>query len=190
MRDNRPVVPAAKKKNRSRNARRSVCTPAATSHPFADLRKGTMTSFCSLRTIVVLLAAAGVLSQSTRAFAEERKHSSSGTAHFVSPTEFMGAGLATHLGQYTETGIVLFSPTEVPGILRIDAVATYTAANGDELRAIFVGQLDGLTGAITATVTYVSGTGRFVEAVGSATLLGQILGDGTISIAVDGTINY
>ena len=78
----------------------------------------------------------------------------------------------------------------MPAVLRIDAWAVYTAANGDQLYATITGQLDLQTGAITATVTYVGGTGRFDDAGGSATLSGQMLPDGTITVAVEGTIDY
>lgn len=149
-----------------------------------------MTGYHSLRPLVVLLATAGILTQSARASAEERPHSSRGTAQFVSPTDFVGAGHATHLGHYTEVGSANFSPTDQPGILRIDGLAIYTAANGDQLYAIISGELNGATGAITATVNYVGGTGRFKETVGSATLGGQIRPDGTITVSVQGTINY
>lgn len=151
-----------------------------------------MTRFNSVRPLVVFLATAGILALSARAAAEERPYFASGTAQFASPssTDFAGAGQATHLGHYSEVGSANFSPTDVPGILRIDALSIYTAANGDRLNAIITGQLDGATGAINATVTYVGGTGRFENATGAATLIGQILPDGTISVTVKGTINY
>ena len=150
-----------------------------------------MTRFVSLRPAGVLLVAVGILTLSARASAEERPHSSRGTAQFVSPTgDFVGSGHATHLGRYTEVGSASFSPTNDPTVLQISAWAIYTAANGDQLYATFTGQLNGLTGAITATVTYVGGTGRFDDASGSATLLGQIRPDGTIAVAVKGTIDY
>ena len=144
----------------------------------------------SLRPIVVMLVATGLLTVTTRASANERPHKSGGTAQFVSPTDFVGSGQATHLGRYTEVGSAQFSPTTVPGVLQIDAWSVYTAANGDQLYATFTGQLDLLTGAITATVTYVGGTGRFEDAGGSAELSGQMLPDGTITVSVRGTIDY
>jgi hypothetical protein len=149
-----------------------------------------MNRFCSLRPVVVMLVATGMLTVTTRASADERPHYSQGTAGFVSPTDFVGTGQATHLGRYTEVGSASFSPTDDPTVLQIDAWSIYTAANGDELYAVFTGRLNGVTGAITATVTYVGGTGRFDDASGSATLLGQILPDGTISVAIKGTIDY
>jgi hypothetical protein len=149
-----------------------------------------MNRFLTLRPAGVLLVAVAILALPDRASAEERRHSSRGTAHFDSPTGFVGKGLATHLGNYTESAFAIFSPTDEPGILRIDALAIYTAANRDQLYAIVTGELNGATGAITATVTYVGGTGRFKQAVGSATLSGQMLPGGTISVTVEGTIDY
>ena len=144
-----------------------------------------MTSFFSLRPANVLLVAVAVLVLPDRASAEERAYSSRGTAQFISPTDFVGAGQATHLGYYTEVGSVSFSPTGA-----ITGQVVYTAANGDQLCATVAGQLNGQTGAITATITYVGGTGRFEGATGSASLTGQIQLDGTIVVAVEGTINY
>jgi hypothetical protein len=144
----------------------------------------------SLRPIVVMLAVTGMLSVATRAAAEQRPYFLRGAAQFVSPTDFVGSGEATHLGRYTEAGSAQFSPTAVPGVLRIDARAVLTAANGDQLYEIITGRLDLLTGAITATVTYVGGTGRFDDAGGSATLAGQMLPDGTITVSVKGAIHY
>jgi hypothetical protein len=149
-----------------------------------------MNRFCSLRPVVVLVAAVGVLTLAARASAEERPHKSRGTAQFTSPTEFVGSGEATHLGRYTEVGCARFTPTDDPTVLRIDARSVYTAANGDRLCATFVGQLNGLTGVITATATYEGGTGRFRDADGSATLSGQMLPGGTIVVTVEGTIDY
>jgi hypothetical protein len=149
-----------------------------------------MNGFHSLRAFVVVLAMSGILALFGRASAEERQHFSRGTAQFLSATEFVGAGHATHLGNYTETGTVIFTPTDVPGILRIDGAVVYTAANGDQLYATVNGQLNGVTGAITASLTYVGGSGRFEDAAGSANLLGQILQDGTISVTVEGIIAY
>jgi hypothetical protein len=149
-----------------------------------------MTGFCSPRPLVVLLIAAGFLTLPARASAGERPHFLRGTAQFVSLTDFVGSGHATHLGKYTEAGSAAFSPTADPTVLRIDAWTVLTAADGDELHETITGRLDLLTGAITATITYEGGTGRFEDASGSATLLGQILPDGTISVAVEGTIDY
>ena len=149
-----------------------------------------MNRFFSRRLFALVFAVLSVFALSAPAQAGERPHVSRGTAQFVNANDFVGAGTATHLGHYDEVGSAQFSPTADPTVFQVDAWAIYTAANGDQLYALFTGHLNGLTGAITATVTYVGGTGRFDDASGSATLLGQILPDGTIAVAVKGTIDY
>jgi hypothetical protein len=149
-----------------------------------------MNRFYSLRPVVVVLVATGMLMVGTRASGEERPHFLRGTAQFVSPTDFVGSGRATHLGNYTEVGSASFSPTADPTVLRVDAWVVLTAADGDQLYETITGQLDGLTGVITATVTYVGGTGRFDDASGSATLSGLMLPGGRIAVSVEGTIDY
>ena len=149
-----------------------------------------MSRFDSLRPVVVLMVATGLLTVATPVSAEELPYKLRGTAHFVSPTDFVGSGEATHLGRYAEAGSAQFSPTAVPGVLRVDARVVLTAANGDQLYETITGELDLRTGAITGTVTYVGGTGRFDDAGGSATLSGQMLPDGTIAVTVEGTIDF
>ena len=130
-----------------------------------------MNRFISQRPFALVLAAVATLALAAAAApAAERPHVSQGTAQFVNANDFVGAGHATHLGQYTEVGSAAFSPTANPAVLRVDAWSIYTAANGDQLYATFTGHLNGLTGAITATVTYVGGTGRFEGATGSFTI--------------------
>jgi hypothetical protein len=149
-----------------------------------------MNRFFSLRPAFILLVAVAALALPDQASAQERPHFSSGTAQFVSPNDFVGTGNATHLGLYSEVGYVTFSPADHPNIVQIDGWSIYTAANGDELHAVVSGQLDGKTGAITATVTYVGGTGRFADATGSASLAGQLRPGGIVSVAVAGTVEY
>jgi hypothetical protein len=138
----------------------------------------------------LVLAAVAVLAPADPAQAVQRPYVSRGTAHFVNANDFVGAGTATYLGLYDEAGSVQFSPTADPTVLHLDASSTYTAANGDRLYAVFTGQLNGVTGAITATVTYVGGTGRFTNATGTATLAAQLLPGGSLEVAVKGTIDY
>jgi hypothetical protein len=149
-----------------------------------------MSRFVSLRPAGALLVATVLLALPDRASAGERPHFLRGTAQFVSPTDFVGSGEATHLGRYTEAGSAQFSPTADPTVLRVDAWTVLTAANGDQLFETVTGELDLLTGAITATVTYVGGTGRFADASGSAALSAQMLPGGAIAVAVEGTIDY
>ena len=120
----------------------------------------------------------------------DRSYISRGTAQFINANDFVGSGFATHLGRYTEAGTAQFSPTADPTILQVNATSTYTAANGDQLYAVINGQLNGVTGAITATVTYAGGTGRFANAIGSSTLTGQLLPGGAVQVTTEGAINF
>src|SRR5688500_14698279 len=112
-----------------------------------------MNRFTFRRPLAFVLGAVGVLALAAApAQAVERPHVSRGTAQFTA-TGFVGAGTATHLGHYGEVGTVTLIPTADPAVFDfIDATATYTAANGDELHALFTGQLNAATGVITATV--------------------------------------
>jgi len=134
--------------------------------------------------IVSVLAFAG------RAEAAWHLHLSQGTAQFISPTDFVGSGVATHLGAYSETGSAAFTPTSNPAVLNVDGEAHYTAADGDVLHADVTGKLNGQTGALRAAVWYVGGTGRFEGALGFGWLTGQVQPDGALSVRVVGFINF
>ena len=149
-----------------------------------------MNRFFSQGPFALVLAFLSVFALSAPTQAGERPHVSRGTAQFVNANDFVGVGKATHLGIYTERGRAQFSPTADPTLFRVDAQSIYTAANGDQLHAVFSGFLNGLTGAITATVTYVGGTGRFSEASGTANLSAQLFPGGSIEVTVKGSINY
>jgi hypothetical protein len=138
--------------------------------------------------VLALATAAFVLPE--HAYASSVPHRARGTAQFISDTEFVGTGNATHLGRYTETGNVVFAPTGDPNVLAVSGSATYTAANGDQLHALVAGDLNTSTGVIAVTVTYVGGTGRFIDATGSASLAGQMLGGGAVSVVVAGNIDF
>ena len=131
-----------------------------------------------------------VLALSTAAFASTVPYRAHGSAQFTGPNDFVGAGTATYLGRYTEAGHVAFAPTSDPVVLAVDGSVTYTAANGDELHALLVGTLNGATGEIDATATYVGGTGRFAAAAGSSHLAGQMLGGGAVAAVVAGNIDF
>jgi hypothetical protein len=149
-----------------------------------------MNRFFSLRPLALLLAVAGVLALAAPADAAKRAHHARGSAQFTNENAFVGSGVATHLGPYTEEGTAVFTPTADANVLSVNAAATYTAANGDQLYAVFTGQLNAATGVITATVTYVGGTGRFASASGTAILSAQLLPGGSIEVVVNGTIDY
>jgi hypothetical protein len=147
-----------------------------------------MNLFHLLRPVVVLLVAAGLVTFSSRASAEERDYHLHGTALLDEFGNVVGAGNATHLGNYTEVGYASITGDN-PFALHVEGCVILTGAHGDELWETISGQLNWFTGEITATVTYIGGTGRFEGASGSAILLAQIGPDG-ISVVVDGTIDY
>lgn len=142
------------------------------------------------RVILSLLVATALSSFSNLASAQAVPHRATGSAQFVSQNDFVGTGHATHLGNYTEVGNVSFAPTSNPAVLAVNGWSIYTAANGHELHAVLSGELNMQTGAITATVTYVGGTGRFGDATGASILSGQMLGGGAAVVAVAGNIDY
>jgi hypothetical protein len=142
-----------------------------------------MNHFHLLRPFVVVLAVVGSVIFSARASAEERDYRLHGTAMLVDGI-VTGTGNATHLGNYTEVGIASISETG-----HVEGCVILTGVRGDEIWETISGQLDPSTGMITATVTYIGGTGRFEGASGSAILLAQIGPDG-ISVVVAGTIDY
>lgn len=142
------------------------------------------------RCLTVASVALATLALADSSSAVVRRYSASGGAQFTSPNDFVGEGTATHLGRYSEIGNVTFTPTSNPTVLAVDGWVAYTASDGDVLRATVAGELDALTGAVTATVTYVSGgSGRFADAGGSSTLVGQVNG-GSISVSVSGNIDF
>ena len=148
-----------------------------------------MNRFISRRPFHIALAAISFLALAAPARAVERPHVSRGTAQFTA-TGFVGVGNATHLGRYDEAGTIQLFPTADPAVFDAVATVTYTAANGDQLHAVFTGTLNGATGVITATGTYVGGTGRFAGATGTANLSGQLLPGGALEVAVLGTVDY
>ena len=150
-----------------------------------------MNLFSFLRPTVVLLVAAGILTLSDRASAKERPYHSRSTALLDLTTgDFVAAGKATHLGKYTEIGSISISGDDLTA-LHVEGSATLTAANDDELCVDFTGQMNFLTGTITATLTFDGATtGRFKDATGSASLVAQFQPDGTIAVVVVGTIDY
>jgi hypothetical protein len=142
-----------------------------------------------LASILCVLFAA--LCLAAPASAISRPHAASGTAAFTGPSTFVGEGTATHLGAYTEEGTITLTPTDTPGVLSVTGAIIYTAANGDELHATFTGTLNALTGAIAATITYTGAdSGRFEKASGESELVGQVQGDGSLTVKVSGDIDY
>ena len=79
-----------------------------------------------------------------------------------------GSGNATHLGVFTNTGHVDFTPdASNPTILHPSGGGVFTAANGDKLNFVIIsGALDLTTGIGTGDFEFTGGTGRFANATG------------------------
>jgi len=91
---------------------------------------------------------------------------------------FEGVGLATHLGRMTGSGSNCTEFTLATGAVAIwDGLATFVAADGSTITAIYTGiqeaPVAGVATAVTVN-TVVSGTGRFEGAEGSWTASGEI----------------
>ena len=146
--------------------------------------------------VVVVTAAVSLASIAVSAVAAQTPFKGTVTAvetgMIVFPTRFLdreGTGTATYLGRYTEhVTMVINIPT-----LSSTGVATFTAANGDDLLATVAGQAtrtSPTTLSIVEVYTITGGTGRFADATGSFTLrstVDQITGvsTGTFSGAID-----
>lgn len=140
------------------------------------------------RLVGIMLVAVAALALTDRASAEERDYRLHGTAFLDESGNVVGAGNATHLGNYTEVGYASISGDN-PFALEVKGRVVLTGTHGDELWETITGHLNYFTGEITATVTFVGGTGRFENVSGSANLWAQIGPDG-ISVVVKGTIDY
>ena len=101
-----------------------------------------------------------------------------------------GECIVSHLGRTTFVSDKVINV--VAGTQTIQA--TFTAANGDVLRASGAGT-SGMVSpgvvAFVATISFDGGTGRFADASGSATIRGQAnLAAGTSAAEMTGTIQY
>lgn len=145
----------------------------------------------------VLFATLALVLFITQAQAEERHHAARGTGHFTSEVgDFVSEGIATHLGPFYEVGNVQFGDMSDLTAIPISGWAVHTAANGDLLCETISGTLNWLTGAGTATMTCVGGTGgfegtgRFEDASATAVFSIQLLGGGAFEYSGKGTIDY
>lgn len=101
-----------------------------------------------------------------------------------------GSGTATHLGQWTVTGNVKYTP-DSNGVLHSSGEATITAANGDKLQTQIDGILDPVAGMDQGVFYFVGGTGRFEGASGSANFVVTINPlTGGFDLTVVGKINF
>ena len=100
-----------------------------------------------------------------------------------------GSGTATHLGQWTVTGNVKYTPDN--GVLRSSGDALLTASNGDKLQLQIDGILDPVAAVDQGVFRFVGGTGRFEGASGSANFVVHINPlTGGFELTVVGKIDY
>jgi hypothetical protein len=101
-----------------------------------------------------------------------------------------GSGTATHLGQWTVSGIVAYTPDE-NGVIHSSGNATLTAADGDKLYIQIEGILNPAAAADQGVFHIVGGTGRFEGASGDANFVVSLnLLTGGFDLTVVGKINY
>lgn len=104
-----------------------------------------------------------------------------------------GSGNATHLGVFTNTGHVDFTPdASNPTILHPAGGGVFTAANGDKLNFVIIsGALDLTTGIGTGDFEFTGGTGRFVNATGRTSgVIQQNVITGAYELTMVGNIDY
>ena len=104
-----------------------------------------------------------------------------------------GSGNATHLGMFTNTGHVDFTPdASNPTILHPSGGGVFTAANGDKLNFVIVsGALDLSTGIGTGDFEWTGGTGRFANASGHTFgVIQQNVITGAYVLTLVGNIDY
>ena len=104
-----------------------------------------------------------------------------------------GSGNATHLGMFTNTGHVNFTPdASNPNIVHPDGGGVFTAANGDKLNFVIVsGALDLSTGIGTGDFEWTGRTGRFANASGHTFgVIQQNVITGAYVLTLVGNIDY
>ena len=104
-----------------------------------------------------------------------------------------GSGNATHLGMFTNTGKVSFTPDPSnSNILLPSGGGVFTAANGDKLNFVIIsGALDLTTGIGTGDFAFTGGTGRFANATGQVSgVIQQNVVTGAYELTMVGNIDY
>jgi len=100
--------------------------------------------------------------------------------------DFLAAGTASHLGSWTNEGVLAIDPASGA----TTGAVVFTAANGDQLIGVFLGTFDPATGTALATFQWTGGTGRFVSASGSADFAVQQDPTGEFTFEAEGTLEY
>jgi hypothetical protein len=108
----------------------------------------------------------------------------------VLTVEIHGTGKATHLGQLTDDQSHCVDPAS---LAFTDGEFTFTAANGDQIRGTYFGELvplDPPLFTIDGHFTITGGTGRFAGATGGGDASGvQNLATGDVTVSLVGTIS-
>lgn len=154
-----------------------------------------MTRFTKIRTIMLTLF---LLLGSIPASAVERPFAinGAGVAPFILDeagniigANATGSGTGTHVGSWTVSGTVTFTPDN--GVLRSRAEVSIIAANGDKLDVVLEGELNTATGTDQGVMSIVGGTGRFENASGSANFVVTLNPvTGGFNLTAVGRINY
>jgi hypothetical protein len=130
--------------------------------------------FLSIKTLVLTLT---LLLGSIAVVATERAFSGHGSGVLapivdgngrVIAGDATGSGTATHLGSFTNTGRVIFTPDpNNPNIVHPSGEGSFTAADGDKLLFVIEdATMDITTGLATGNFRFTGGTGRFANASG------------------------
>ena len=153
-----------------------------------------MFRFYSVRMLPALIAALAVLAWTQRVSADHPVPFQGSAKVTVTGAELVppnsqkltgsATGIATHLGLFTRTETLVLDLSN----FTFTGKVVFTAANGDQLYANFVG---GFTSPTTAAgvYTFSGGTGRFQNATGTAAFAASAI-PGGFAVTFNGTINY
>lgn len=159
-----------------------------------------MNRFISIKTLMLTLT---LLVASMPIAAIERPFSASGQGvgtfiidsnGQIAGAHVVGSGNATHLGLFTNSGDVFFTPDpNNPILLRASGQGVITAANGDKLNIVIEeGATQNIvTGIGSGKIAFAGGTGRFANATGSTDFVVQNnLATGAYELTMVGKIDY
>jgi hypothetical protein len=107
-------------------------------------------------------------------------------AGMVPPNELIieSTGTATHLGHFTRDERLFLNPDG-----SFSGTIVFTAANGDELWTEFEGAFTSPTTA-DGIYTFIGGTGRFQDAIGSATFEAFTPDGFNVTVTFEGSVRY
>lgn len=101
------------------------------------------------------------------------------------------SGTATHLGIWTTTGTVQFTPDpNHPGRFLSSGSANVVASNGDQLQITLNGSLDPAAGLDGEPIHFVGGTGRFAGVSGAGEFVVELTPTRAFKLTMVGRINF